>query len=107
MRQYGEAMSNPNDYPEVKLKRGRKPGFRMDDEHRRKIQSSNILTYLLQAFEGKRELSDLQAKIGLGLLKKVLPDLQSTTLSGDPENPVNLAITRIERVVIDPKGSDE
>jgi hypothetical protein len=34
------------------------------------------------------------------LLGKVLP----TTLAGDPDNPVNLAINRIERVVVDTKA---
>jgi hypothetical protein len=33
------------------------------------------------------------------LLGKVLP----TTLAGDPDNPVNLSINRIERVVVDTK----
>src|SRR5574340_887571 len=69
-------------------KRGRKPGFRMSDEHRVKIQNSNILNALIEHIEGAREMSSTQVSAGLGLMKKVLPDLSNVTLSGDPESPV-------------------
>jgi hypothetical protein len=38
---------------------------------------------------------------GLGLLKKVMPDLQSTQISGDAENPLK---STIEIHIVDPKG---
>jgi hypothetical protein len=66
--------------------RGRTPGFVMSVEHRDKIKNSNILSYLIDHAEGKREMSPTQASVGLGLLKKVLPDLNSNTHAGDPEN---------------------
>lgn len=57
------------------MPRGRKPGFVMTDEHRVKIQNSNILNALVEHVEGKREMSATQVSAGLGLLRKVLPDL--------------------------------
>lgn len=60
------------------MARGRKPGFVMTDEHRVKIQNSNILNALVEHVEGKREMSATQVSAGLGLLRKVLPDLSQT-----------------------------
>lgn len=65
--------------------RGRTPGFKMPESHRDKIKNSNILTALIQHVEGKREMSASQVTAGLGLLRKVLPDLSTTTLQGDDE----------------------
>lgn len=59
------------------MSRGRKPGFQMTDEHRVKIKNSNILNALIEHVEGKREMSATQVSAGLGLLKKVMPDLSS------------------------------
>lgn len=47
----------------------------MTDEHRVKIQNSNILNALIEHVEGTREMSATQVSAGLGLLRKVLPDL--------------------------------
>ena len=66
-------------------KRGRTPGFTMSAEHRVKIQNSNILNALIEHAEGKREMSASQVSAGLGLLKKVMPDLSATTIT----NPVD------------------
>ena len=82
--------------------RGRKSGFRMSNEHRVKIQNSNILNALIEHVEGKREMSPTQVSAGLGLLKKALPDLSSVEVTGDPDNPVNV-VTRIELVPVAPK----
>ena len=80
--------------------RGRAPGFRMTEEHRTKIAKSKILQYLLEHVEGNREMSSTQVTVGVALLKKVLPDLQSTEIVGDPDNPVE-TVTRIELVAPD------
>ena len=69
----------------------------MSNEHRLKIQKSNILNVLLQHVDGKRDMSATQVAAGLGLLKKVLPDLQSVELSGNADSPVEV-ITRVELV---------
>jgi len=60
----------------------------MSDAHRVKIQNSNILSSLIKHVEGKQEMSGTQVSAGIALLKKVLPDMQSVTLSGDPNNPI-------------------
>ncbi len=92
-----------SDEPVKKRGRGR-TSYVMPVEHRNKIGNSNILRYLLEHVEGKREMSTTQVTAGLGLLKKVLPDLQSTELTGDPENPVE-TVTRIELVAPRVHGS--
>jgi hypothetical protein len=68
--------------------RGREPGFRMSEEHRTKIQNSRILRVLIDHVEGREEISQARVTAALGLLKKVLPDLQAVTIGGDPDNPL-------------------
>lgn len=65
------------------MSRGRKPGFLMSADHRVKIQNSNILNALIEHVEGNREMSATQVSAGLGLLRKVLPDLQAAADAGD------------------------
>jgi hypothetical protein len=90
----GEAEANLADYPLVKTERrdrGRPVGparFRMSDEHRIKIQNSKVLSRLLSHVEGQAKLEQSQVTAAVALLKKVLPDLQSVTIGGDPLNPV-------------------
>lgn len=60
----------------------------MTDEHRGKIQNSSILNALIEHSVGKRKMSATQVSAGLGLLRKVLPDLQAVTHSGDEDNPI-------------------
>jgi len=84
--------------------RGRPAGFRMSEEHRVKIQNSNILNALIEHAVGKREMSSTQVQAGLGLLKKCLPDLQHTTVAGDPDSP--LIISAIERLIVKAKSAD-
>jgi len=55
----------------------------MSHEHRVKIQNSNILNALIEHVEGVREMSATQVSAGLGLLKKVLPDLAATADIGE------------------------
>jgi hypothetical protein len=70
--------------------RGRQPGFRMSNEHRDKIKNSNILNALVEHACGEREMSATQVSAGLGLLKKVMPDLAATQISGDEDQPVEI-----------------
>lgn len=76
--------------------RGRTSGFRMSDQHRVKIQNSNILNALIEHVDGKRDMSASQVSAGVALLRKVLPDLNTTTIEGG-DNPLQ-TITRIELV---------
>jgi len=55
---------------------------------RQKIQSSNVLNSLINHVNGENKLEASQVSAGLGLLRKTLPDLSSTTLSGDAEKPI-------------------
>ena len=64
-------------------KRGRAPGFQMSSEHRNKIRNSNILNALIEHAVGERRMESTQVQAGLGLLKKILPDLSATELSGE------------------------
>jgi len=73
--------------------RGRQPGFKMTDEHRGKIKNSNILNALIEHVEGTREMSATQVSAGLGLLRKVMPDLASTAVTGEDEGPIQLTVT--------------
>ena len=50
----------------------------MPEEHRLKIANSNILTALIDHVVNGREMLPSQVTAGLGLLKKVMPDLQAT-----------------------------
>jgi len=77
----------------------------MSDEHRVKIQNSNILSALIAHACGEREMSATQVSAGLGLLKKVMPDLAATQISGDEDSPLNM-IHKIERVIARPSDSN-
>lgn len=55
----------------------------MTDEHRVKIQNSNILNALIEHVEGTRDMSSTQVTAGLGLLRKVMPDLAASADLGE------------------------
>lgn len=78
--------------PKSSSPRGRRSGFVMPEEHRVKIQNSNILNALIEHATGQRDMSATQVSAGLGLLRKVMPDLAATTISGDPENPLSVKV---------------
>jgi hypothetical protein len=63
--------------------RGRQPGFQMGAEHRTKIANSKVLKHLIDHATGKRDMTSTQVTAALGLLDRVMPKLQSTTLDGD------------------------
>lgn len=86
------------------MPRGRKPGFRMSESHRDKIRNSNILNALVEHVEGKRDMSASQVSAGLGLLKKIMPDLSSNQQSFDPDNPLKVEL--IKRVIVGTQDSD-
>jgi len=57
--------------------KGRKAGFHMGPEHRAKIANSMILSNLIKFAEGEVNcpIDYQQAQVGLGLLRKVMPDM--------------------------------
>lgn len=63
-----------------------KPSDREWASHvRERIQTSNVLARLLKGFEGEVELNPTQVKIGLGLLNKVLPDLNHNMIEDNTQ----------------------
>ena len=64
---------------------------------RRKIQMSNVANQLIDFVEGHVKLEAAQVTAGLGLLKKALPDLAATEITGK-----NGAALVVE--IIKPKG---
>jgi hypothetical protein len=73
--------------------RGRPAGFVMDDSHRVKIQNSNILTALIKHVEGRQEMTASQVSAGLGLLRKIMPDLQQTALTDADGNALTINVS--------------
>jgi hypothetical protein len=77
------------------------------DEVRSKIQTSNLITRVQKYANGELSDEDISPNrlnaIKL-LLNKSLPDLQSVEITGDQDNP--LAVTVIERRIVDPKATD-
>lgn len=66
----------------------------MSDEHRSKIQKSQILNALIEHVEGKRKMSATQVTAGLGLLRKALPDLSNVEHSGPGGGALTVEIAR-------------
>jgi hypothetical protein len=64
----------------------------MDDSHRVKIQNSNILTALIKHVEGRQEMTASQVSAGLGLLRKIMPDLQQTALTDADGNALTVNV---------------
>lgn len=58
-----------------------------DEDTRQRIQAALIINRLTDCLNGKVELTQAQVTCGKTLLNKVLPDLTSTTLKGDKDNP--------------------
>ena len=82
--------------------RGRSPGFQMGEEHRTKIRNSKIVSRLISHAEGEVDMSSTQVTAALGLLKKVMPDLAATALTGEDGGP--LTVELIRRVIVDSSG---
>lgn len=60
--------------------------IRHDEETRSKIKATQIINRLNDFIEGKITLVPAQVTAALGLLKKIVPDLQSVELSGEVTN---------------------
>ena len=75
----------------------------MSEEHRVKIQNSNVLNALVEHVEGKREMSSTQVTAGIALMRKVLPDLSNTEISGTDDAPL---VHKVVREIVRPSNSD-
>ncbi len=74
---------------------------RMGAEHRAKIQNSNILNALIEHACGEREMNPSQVTAGLGLLRKVMPDLSAS------ENKNETTVRYVARASMPAKTVDE
>jgi hypothetical protein len=77
----------------------------MSNEHRVKIQNSNILNALIEHACGEREMSATQVSAGLGLLRKCMPDLAATTISGDDDG-TPIRLETVIRKIVEPRTND-
>jgi hypothetical protein len=71
--------------------------IRHDDQTRAKIQAAQIINRFHKCVMGEIMLDAQQVSCGKALLNKVLPDLATTTIAGDKDNPV---VHRIERQIV-------
>jgi hypothetical protein len=71
----------------------------MSDEHRVKIQNSNILNALIEHVVGEREMSATQVSAGLGLLRKIMPDLAASTITADVTHEVGASVTDLMKAI--------
>ena len=77
------------------------PSYQMSNHHRDKIKNSNILNALVEHVEGSREMSSSQVTAGLGLLKKIMPDMTENMIKGDENAPL---VHKIQRTIVRPEN---
>src|SRR5512139_67154 len=71
--------------------RGRSKGFKMPQEHRDKIGSSNVLRRLIKHAEGlEPNMTPSEVTAALGLLRKWMPDLAAQELTVETATPYAL-----------------
>lgn len=71
----------------------------LSENTRERIKTSMLVNRLEDHILGKVELSQSQVRGIEILLKKTLPDLQSTTLATDPDNPLDLKSKIVVEIV--------
>lgn len=72
----------------------------LSDSWKEKIQTSMLINRLNSHVFDNVEISPTQMRAIEILLKKVAPDLKAVEVTGNEDSP--LAITSIERVIVDP-----
>jgi len=66
----------------------------MSDEWRKRIKAGVICQRLQAHLDGKLDLSPTQLQAANILLRKVVPDLQRTTIAGDNDQPIAFTIVK-------------
>jgi len=74
---------------------GRTVALATPERVRASIKTGMLVTLLEDFASGKKECEPHQITAAVALLRKVLPDLQATMISGDPQLPLTI-ITRCE-----------
>jgi hypothetical protein len=64
-------------------KRGRTPGFKMPEEHRSKIKTTQLLNRLQSCGLGEAVMTSEQIRAAEICLRKALPDLSAQEITGD------------------------
>jgi hypothetical protein len=75
--------------------RGRPAGYVTPERVRAQIKTAQLVKMLTDTANGVKQVEPHQVTAAVALLRKVLPDLQATLLSGDPQLPLTI-ITRAE-----------
>lgn len=65
-----------------------------NERTRNAIRATMIFNRLEGHLQGKVELKPSQVTAGLGLLKKVMPDLQAMELKGDGGGPIQIVLSK-------------
>jgi hypothetical protein len=89
------AGSKPLPVAPGKRGRGRVAGYTQPERARAAIKTGALIKMLTDTANGVKQVEPHQVTAAVALLRKVLPDLQATLLSGDPQLPLTI-ITRAE-----------
>ena len=79
---------------------------RLTEEWRARIKTGVLLNNLQSYADGKRDMSRGQVAAALGLLKKTLPDLSSTEISGRDGIPLQVSIIKFNDLPEDEKPDE-
>lgn len=71
------------------------------EDVRKKIQATQLINRLQSHIFDNVEMSRTQVSAALGLLKKTIPDLSATQLSGEDGGPIKMQ--NVEVAIIDPR----
>ena len=77
--------------------------LRQLDSVRETIKGSQLVNSLQKHINGDLEMRPSQVTAALGLLKKIIPDLAVTQITGDDENPLRV----VSKVEIVPFGNSK
>lgn len=77
------------------------------DEVKGKIQTSQLINRLTQhALSAEPLMDSSQVNAAKALIAKTIPDLKAVEHTGDPENPVQVAVQQVEYSIFDPQDED-
>lgn len=81
-------------------KKGMKWRRKMPDAFKVNIREGQIIQRLERYILDGVDMPAAAVTAALGLLKKKMPDLAATTLSGDAGNPITLAVKEIRQTIV-------
>jgi hypothetical protein len=78
-------------------KKGAAYNVQLSMEHRAKIKAVAIINALQEHTLGHQPMSQTQVTAGVALLRKVIPDLMATSVTGQTEHTHRVIITGVRR----------